>query len=569
MVQTLAIRTAQGVVLAAAIGLLACAPGAPQGGAESGGPADAPKRIKTLTIGHGTEPQIILTGLGARRYEDIRNMTHQQLATIDHRGDVLPRLARELPARAQGTWTINADGTMRTIYRIHANVTWHDGEPLTARDFVFSWTVTSDPELPIESRSVSREISSVEALDDFTLAIEWRRTYGRANAIVSDDLGPFATHLLKSSYEADKERFWRSSYWTHGFIGVGPYKIVEWQPGSHILLEAYERFYAGRAKIDRVALRFIFSQDALVANLRAGAVDWAGVDLEQAIELKREWERGGQTPTLIPNRASGDVTWIQHRNPAVRELLDPRVRRGLLHVLNREALAEAMFPERLGLVADSVIPPDDIRWDWVKDEIARYPHDLRRAEELFGEAGLRRASDGVFVTGSGVRMVLPYWATAGTENERLLPINADQWKSFGVLTDLAFLTRAQADDRQHRSSFPALINASLRWDLPALEVRFHSTNCPSEGNGWTGMNYGCYVNPALDQLFERLKTAIEPDEQRVPYREFTRLYTQELPALPLYFGASAILVRQGITGVVGAAKPEGSATWNIEQWDFE
>jgi peptide/nickel transport system substrate-binding protein len=508
--------------------------------------------------------------LGARRYENIRNMTHQQLATIDHRGEALPRLAQELPSRAQGTWTVRPDGTMETIYRLHGNVMWHDGEPLTARDFVFAWNVTSDPDLPIESRAVSREIASVDARDDHTLVIEWRRPYGRANAIVSDDLGPFASHLLKSSYDAgDKELFWRLPYWTHGFIGVGPYRIVEWQPGSQILLEAYDRFYAGRAKIDRIALRFIFSEDALVANLRAGAVDWSGIDLDPAIELKREWERAGQQPTLIPVRASGDVTWVQHRNPAFPQLQDPRVRRGLLHALNRELLAEAMFPERLGLVADSVIPPDDIRWEWVKDDITRYPHDVRRAEELYAEAGLRRGSDGVFANASGTRMVLPYWATAGTENERLLPINADQWKSFGVMTELAFLTRAQADDRQYRSSFPGLINASLRWDLPALEVRFVSANCPSEGNGWTGMNYGCYVNPAVDQIFDRLKAAIEPDELRGPYRDFIRLYTQELPALPLYFGASAILVRQGITGVVGAAKPEGAATWNIDQWDIE
>src|SRR5439155_9328937 len=142
--------------------------------------------------------------------DTLRNATHQQLAGTDHRGEAFPELAVELPSRARGSWTVRPDGTMQTTYALRHDVTWHDGEPLTTRDFAFGWTVTTDPDLPIESRVAAREMARVDTPDDFTLVIEWKRTYGLANAIIYDDLGPFPAHLLKATYEADKDRFWQS-----------------------------------------------------------------------------------------------------------------------------------------------------------------------------------------------------------------------------------------------------------------------------------------------------------------------------------------------------------------------
>src|SRR5207245_2806488 len=171
-------------------------------------------------------------------------------------------------------------------------------------------------------------------------------------------------------------------------------------------------------------------------------------------------------------------------NPSCRGLLDVRVRRGLLYALGREALANALYEGRDPMVSDTFIPPDDARWDWVKDSIVRYPHDVRRAEELFSEAGLRRGQDGVFVSSAGMRMTLPFWGNAGSEFEQEVAIAADQWKNFGVLTEQFFFTRAQQDDRQFAASFPGLLNARFPFsDVGSLEPRFRSSSCPSEQNG--------------------------------------------------------------------------------------
>ncbi len=547
----------------------ACAPAAePSGGRPV---AQAARPVKSLTFAIDSEPNIIITALGSRTPSELRNSIHQHLSTYDHRADVLPQLAVELPSQAKGTWVVRPDGTMQTTYQIHRNVPWHDGTPLTARDFVFAWEVVMDPALPIESRDAAREIARIDTPDDYTLVIEWARLYANAHAIVNDDLGPMPVHLLKSMYDAgNKEQFWRLPYWTREFVGVGPYKLVDWQAGSQILLEAYDGFYAGRPKIDRITLQVIPSVDTIVAHLLAGTVDLAGsagVNFEQVVHVQREWERAGQKPTAILQTGSWRIVWFQSRNPAVRELLDVRVRRGMLYAIDRQLLVDSLTGGR-GHVADTFIPPDDVRWDWVKHVVIHYPYDPRRAEQQFTEAGLRRGSDGAFVNAAGNRLVFSQWANAGTQNEQEVAVTADQWRIFGISTEQVILARAQMDDRQYRVTFPALYHTSVPRLVEIPETRFGSANCPREENRWSGQNYGCYGSPVADQILGSLKGAIDPGEQQPLYQALIKLHTEELPMLPLYFQADLLVARQGITGLKGSARPYGGSTWNIAEWDI-
>jgi len=98
----------------------------------------------------------------------------------------------------------------------------------------------------------------------------------------------------------------------------------------------------------------------------------------------------------------------------------------------------------------------------------RYPHDLRRADALFAEAGLRRGPDGVFTSAAGARMVLLNWTNPGVDNEQQLAITGDQWKSFGVVTEHIVLSQPQANDRRYRSTFLALNSAG--WPIATVRV---------------------------------------------------------------------------------------------------
>jgi ABC-type transport system substrate-binding protein len=69
------------------------------------------------------------------------------LVLNDDRESPTPYLAEALPTANTDTWRILPDGRMETIYRLRPSLTWHDGAPLTAADFVFAWRVYATPEL--------------------------------------------------------------------------------------------------------------------------------------------------------------------------------------------------------------------------------------------------------------------------------------------------------------------------------------------------------------------------------------------------------------------------------------
>ncbi len=446
------------VVLALAFVLSGCAPAASSTFGQTSSDVSRPSRIKTLTIAMFREPRIIVTASSSNIGFPLWSAVQNRLAVYDNRGNALPQLAVELPTQANGTWVIRTDGTMQTTYRIRPNVTWHDGAPLTARDFVFGWTVVNDPDLPIENRAVAQEIARIETPDDHTLVIEWKVVDADANVIYLDDIGPLPVHLLATAYASDKDQFWRLPYWTREFVGVGPYELVEWDPGRQVLLHAYDGFYRGRAKIDRVTILFIPNVDTIVANILAGTVDWSSdLKFEQNTAIKRQWESAGQKPTTILDISALRYVWVQYRNPAFAGLLDARVRRGLLLALDRQALSDGLF-EGLAPVADTFIPPDDARWDWFRDIAVTYSYDQRRAADLFTDAGLRRGTDGVFVDAAGSRMTLPQWTNDGPPGPQEIAITADQWRTFGVLTEQTVLPPSQQQDRRLRATFPALFH---------------------------------------------------------------------------------------------------------------
>lgn len=564
-------------VLLVALLVVACAPGGSSTTSSGSADPSAPRReAKTLVVAAPAEPgNIALPTMGdvptgSAGGADIKLALHHRLATYDERGGIHPMLASELPSRERGSWVVRPDGTMSTTYPIRPNVSWHDGTPLTARDFAFAWTVTTDPEIPLSTR-IGSLIGRIETPDDHTLVLEWTNTYPFANSLVDDEMAPLPRHLLESTYRADKERFQQLGFWTREFVGTGPYRLELWEPGSHISLRAYDGFYGGRAKIDTLVFRFVTDEGTALANLLAGAVDGAmarTIDFSSAMLVKEEWERAGKRPLFVAQTTHWRLFEVQLRPEMARpqELVDVRVRRALLHALDRQALVDAMLAGNAP-PSDSFIPPDDAKWDWVKDVTTTYPLDLRRAQELLTEVGWRRGSDGTFMHSSGEPVTIPMWTRPGAGSAQELAIMADNWKSIGLVPEQQILSTGQARDNRVLATFPGFATTSNPLSFENTLQVLYGGLCPTEQTRWSGRNHGCYQNPAYDRVVDGLKVAIEPAEQRRLWRDLVSTYTTDLPVLPLYFVVQVMVFREGVVGIRGDTRPRTAPTWNAFEWD--
>src|SRR4029434_4832978 len=153
-------------------------------------------------------------------------------------------------------WRVNADGSMDMTWRLRPNVKWHDGTAFTSADMVFSLEVLKDRALPPTASAGSlRLMESATAPDDLTFVVH----HSQVDAAASEATGliPLARHVFEDLYRTDKAAFVNSSRFRSDFVGLGPYRVTNWELGSFIELARFDDYFAGRPPFDSVLVRFV------------------------------------------------------------------------------------------------------------------------------------------------------------------------------------------------------------------------------------------------------------------------------------------------------------------------
>ena len=189
-------------------------------------------------------PMTGFSKLGNRRTEVVGGLTMSALVKATnwkaHRD---PLLATEVPSLDKGSWELLKDGRMRTVWPLRKNIKWHDGADFSAQDYVFGWEVALDPSVNYRTRTFEQKIEKAEAPDPHTLVLTWKENFPLATDLFQGNYFPLPRHLLEKDYRKDPKGFNRHPYHTTRFIGVGPYKVVEWRQGNQILLEAFDQYF--------------------------------------------------------------------------------------------------------------------------------------------------------------------------------------------------------------------------------------------------------------------------------------------------------------------------------------
>jgi len=502
-------------------------------------------------VGYGT------SGGGNRT---ARYIAHDYLIAEDDVRDYYPQLAVEVPSADNGTWRVNADGSMDVTWTLRPNVKWHDGTPFTAEDLVFSHRLHTDRDFTLSSNGGTiRLMESAAALDPLTLTVHWARTNALANRAYG--LDPMPRHLLQDLYQSDKEALIKNPFFNGEFVGLGPYRLARWEAGVELAFARFDDYYLGRPPLDTVIVRYIKDGSAMVANILAEAVDVVvppSVDLETAAELRRRWEgTGNQAVPQVTDR----VRWLRPQfRPELAQLKNGMpnlsVRRGLSHAVDRGTLAEVVG-QGFAPTADSWVGPADPLRAQVAAAIPQYPYDLARAQQLPAEAGWTRGSDGVLVhqpSGERFEAYISVRPTTGADKDGA--IIADGWKALGLQIGLHFIPPAQADDRQVLSTQP-FVNLSSNGASGFWDEILHTKGIASEANRWNGANNHGYSNPRVDSLIDRLLITIDQQERVNFSRQLLQETMTDAAIIPMYWQTDPLMLLRGVKGF----------TWRTFDWD--
>jgi peptide/nickel transport system substrate-binding protein len=538
--------------------------------------SDLPAAPKRLTIGILEEPRGWAPGVGATTAggaHQPRWLVTRTLTVIDDRGAVQPELAISVPSVERGDWQINPDGTMEQTWRLKPGLRWHDGQPLTAQDFVFGWEVETHPAIPQPNSLARFHITSASAPDPHTLILHFRGTTPLAGDALYD---PYPRHLLGEQLAQDAEQFPRLEFWTTAYVGAGPYRLADWQLGAFQTFTAFADYVGGKPKLDTVTIKFLQDPNALLANVLGGEVDVAlpdGLGVETAADLRRGWAASGSGNGVIlfPDGRVYRVEF-QHRpeyaQPSAAR--DPRVRRAFAHTIDKDAVNEVELVG-LGVLADSWIPPDDPRRPRFTDAIPEWSHDVARAQRILEEAGWRRGGDGVLIHGAtGQRLETDIRVTGGQGHVRALAVMANEWRKVGAAVTETVIPAALLNNGEYRSTFPF---AGLTGHPITLQWEYTHYSCRREARPetrWSGNRNG-YCNPTIEPLVERLEVTITERERTALQTEIMRAVNREDYAqIYLYWQVTPVVHSKGITGLGPLSPgPHGGAQspWNIHLWD--
>ncbi len=554
------------------VALVGCGP-TPQS-SKSNGPAETPagRPSQPLVIAVKAEPVSITTrvlgqpGTGLRTF---RTLFNAFIAQRDDSGSWQPYLVDPLPVLNTDTWRVFPDGRMETTYRLRPGLAWHDGTALAAEDFVFSWRVYLAPEYGFASAPPFSAIDEVLAIDDQSFAIGWNRPYPAAAdlSVLNDELPPLPRHMLRQSFEElPPDGFARISFWTREYVGLGPYRLDRWEPGAFLEATAFDGYVLGRPKIDRLRLVFIADSNAALANVLAREVHVAdtAVGIEQVEVLEREWGNSGKI--LIDAGASWRLTFFQLRPELANPLaiLDPRVRKALAHAVDKQAMNE-VAQRGYGIRANSMIAPLSEFGRAAERGAVDYAFDPRRSEQLMEEAGFRKGADGYYASAARFSASLQTGFTPYSERELL--IHAAGWRTAGFDIQESVIPAAQAQDAQLGASFPGMLTRTTYGGLTTM-VDFTSTGIPRAENRWRGVNRGGWSNPEYDRLVAAFNSTLDQSQRAEQITQTIRIYTDELPAIPLYFFGSVFAYVSALQGPQ-QVPVDTDQLWNVHRWQFQ
>ena len=437
------------------------------------------------------------------------------------------------------SWGISRDGTVYNIV-LKPDAVWHDGEPVTAHDVIFTVELLRSPELPIPDDLLRMwEDIEVEAIDDhwvqfrlpepFSPFLDYL-TFGILPAHLLDTLTP--DELIEAPFNLAP-------------VGSGPYRFqqmfVEDGQITGVALVAFEEHHGGRAFIDELNFRYYADDVAALEAYRAEDVQGIGQITPEAF---------GNTPVdadlnLYTGRLPRlSMIFLNLDNPDMPFFQDANIRQALLMGINRQRLIDRVLMGQAAIADGPILPNTWAHYDGV----TRVPYNAEEAVKMIREAGytIPAAGGSVRANEDGVALSFTLAHPDTAEHTAIAELIQENWAELGVEVELLAVPYEELIDNylETRLYEAALVDISMsRTPDPDPYPFWHQTQAAA------GQNYSMWNDRQASEYLEQARIILDPAERGRLYRNFQVRFTYEMPALPLYHPMYTYAVSEQVQGV--------------------
>jgi len=412
------------------------------------------------------------------------------LVAIDQERTYVPYLAE--------SWDFSEDGLIWTFH-LRDDVLFHDGTPMTAQDYVWTFNRAADPELVSPTQAgMMASVSSYSAPDDYTLVMDFAMPNGGLMFTLANS--GYSQPLLQAAVESGGLDYGRSP------VGVGPWKFKEWITGDHVTFVRNPDFNWGPAHLDHqgapyveeIVFRFIPEYATILAGLEANEIDYSAGIQPQDLEMVQ----GLGTYEIVESLGVGIVPaifWDVTKPP----FDDLKVRQALSLAVYRQGMLDLIHPG-YGEIQYGPINRAMIGY-WSGIEEIGYKYDLEKAKQLMAEAGYTPGDDGILEKdGEKLSFTLPigdlHWSYQKTAE-----ILQSQWAELGVDIQIEQVDTSTVISQYFGGEIPIVL-LQIDWTEGGemLYIGFHSQS----------YNLSKGQDAVLDELLLMPRTAADPVDRQ-------------------------------------------------------
>ncbi|MGD9763652.1 MAG: ABC transporter substrate-binding protein [Candidatus Binatia bacterium] len=488
-----------------------------------------------------------------------------------------PRSGEMQPALAE-SWSFDTSGTTLTL-ALRRDVRWHDGEPLTARDVVFTFEALYSPQVPnplAASLTFNGRRMALTAPDPHTVRIRVPHPFAPLLTSLAVPIVP-AHRLEPALRNGTFAQQWGVDVAPHALVGSGPYRLERYEPGRLIHLVRNDGYWMRDDRggplpyLAEQTIRLVPDQDTARRAFLAGETDIHTPSPEEVRGLLAAQANGafavheiGVDPGMLFvafNRNPAHYKQNGRANPRLSWFTDAAFLRALAHGMDKATIVATVL-DGFGEPAVSFVSPANHRF--FNPYLADYPYHPARARALLEEGGyLDRDGDGIREDrhGHALEFALATNAGNGVREEIARHLQRTWQTELGVRVHLQPLAPSVLIDK---------LQSTFDWD--AMLMGFTGSIDPYDAASLLRSNGPLHVwhphqtRPAtrweaeIDELLDRAARSLDLEQRRRAYWRIQEILHEQLPIIqtvrPRRFSAASNALQNYEPTVWGVSRPE-------------
>ena len=420
-----------------------------------------------------------------------------------------------------------ADDRKTFTFHLDPRAQWSDGRPVTAEDVRWTFATVLDPKNLTGPHKIGLErFEAPEVLDEVTIRFVAKEVHWE-NLLTLADLQILPKHVFeKKDFNLQNFEF---------PVVSGPYRLGEIQEGIQVSLERRTNWWAGDlprfqkvANFDSLRFRFFEERDNAYEAFLKGEIDlfpvytahvWANQTSGE--KFSRNWILKQEIENKKPVGFQGIA--LNLRRPP---LDDPRVRRALAHLYNREKMNATLMFNAYFLHRSYYEDLYDATHPCENELLA---FDKEQARALLAEAGWKADPATGQLSRDGRPLRLRYLSRGATD-DKFTAIFQEDLKDVGI--ELVVDKKDWAAWTKDMDEY----NFDLTWAAwsAGLFKNPESMWTSKEADRPAGQNITGYKNPEVDALIDEQRTEFDVQKRHEIVRKIDALVTRDVPYILLW-----------------------------------